>query len=158
MEKMYEHYFKIQLYGDNWSDIPQESKYVFFDPYLKVTEFDYELLYIILHFITDYSLSDLELILRLSGFSTLLPEEMPDHHFDVWSYSSSKNNMSDCLLHDCSTKEQAEKYIEEKLGVGIISKYRQSKKNQLAHKKYMVIKEAEKLGLGVYNLSKGRCK
>jgi len=156
MEKI-EHYFTIDLCGDNWSEITEKSKYIFYDPYYEIsTDNNYELPFIILHFITNYNLSDLELILRLAGFSALLPEEMPYRHVDTLSYSTSPRYISDSWFDGCLTKKHAEKYIEEKLGTGIIAKYRESKNEQYARERLKIAELAKKYGLGVYDLERGR--
>ena len=155
--KKIEHYFKFDLCEDKWSEITQKGKYVFYDPYYEISaDTNYELPFIILHFITEYNLSDLELILRLAGFSALLPEEMPYCNVETLSYSSSARYISDSWFDGCSTKQQAEKYIEEKLGDGIIAKYRESKKEQFARQRLKIAELAKKYGLGVYDLERGR--
>ena len=155
--KKIEHYFTIDLHGENWSEITEKSKYIFFDPYYEIsTDTNYALPFIILHFITNYNLSDLELILRLAGFSALLPEEMPYRDVETLYYSTSPRYISTSWFDGCSTKQQAEKYIEEKLGDGIIAKYRESKKEQFARRRLKIAELAKEYGLGVYDSERGR--
>lgn len=155
--KKIEHYFRFDLYGDNWSEITQQGKYVFYDPNYEISvNTNHALPFIILHFVTEYNLLDLELILRLAGFSALLPEEMPYRDVEYINYSSYPGFIYDSLFDGCTTKEEAEKYIEEKLGDGIIEKYKESKKAQDARQRLKIAKMAEEYGLGVYDLKKGR--
>ncbi len=123
---MNDNYVRLILYGEKYSDLKQKGKYVFQDNNYKLREDTY-LLLAILHYITDYDLHDLELFLRLSGINAFTLEEMPDS----FSTPTFVDILTDKRFTSYTNLEEAEKYIEYKLGKGIINKYKKLKLEQL---------------------------
>ena len=126
-------YFKLNLYGDNWGDLAETGKYVFQNKDYKVGVHN-SLAFLVFHFVVNYNLSDLELFFRLAGFSAFTREEMPDSitNPDVINLTN-KKNVHTGWFGGFTDPEEAKAFIESKLGEGIISRYKQIKKNLLAH-------------------------
>ena len=120
---MEDNYIKFALYTENWLKIKQDSKYVFQDNECKINS--KRIPNLILHYVTNYNLEDLELILRLSGINAFSIEEMPQSFCLAKTYSL----LDEKLSYDLS-KEEAIKEIENVLGNGIIDKYNKLKLHQ----------------------------
>ena len=120
---MKDNYIKFALYTENWLKIKQDSKYVFQDNECKINS--KRIPNLILQYVTNYNLEDLELILRLSGINAFSIEEMPQSFCLAKTYSLLDEKSCDDL-----SKEEAIKEIENLLGNGIIDKYNKLKLHQ----------------------------
>ena len=120
---MEDNYIKFALYTENWLKLKQDGKYVFQDNECKINS--KRIPNLILHYVTNYNLEDLELILRLSGINAFSIEEMPQSFCLAKTYSLLDEKSCDDL-----SKEEAIKEIEDVLGNGIIDKYNKFKLHQ----------------------------
>lgn len=120
---MEDNYIKFALYTENWLKIKQDSKYVFQDNECIINS--KRIPNLILQYVTNYNLEDLELILRLSGINSFSIEEMPQSFCLAKTYSLLDEKSCDDL-----SKEEAIKEIEDVLGNGIIDKYNKFKLHQ----------------------------
>lgn len=139
---MNDNYVRLILYGEKYSDLKQKGKYVFQDNNYKLREDTY-LLLAILHYITNYNLNDLELFLRLSGINAFTLEEMPNS----FSESTIIDILTDKKIESYTNEEEAKRYIEHKLGKGIINKYKRLKLEQLKNMKDKIQEQEKKLKL-----------
>ena len=133
-----DNYFRFDMYGDNWSELIALSKYVFQNKDNKVGNFN-SLPFLVFHFIVNHNLSDLELFFRLAGFSAFTIEEMPDSITipDVINLTN-RDYVYDEWLGLVYNKEKAKAFIEKELGVGVISKYYDVKKQLLYHQEVKI--------------------
>ena len=139
---MDDNYVRLILYGEKWSDLKERGKYVFQDKNYKLKGDTY-LLLAILHYITNYNLNDLELFLRLSGINAFTLEEMPNS----FSESTIIDILTDKKIESYTNEEEAKRYIEYKLGKGIINKYKRLKIEQLKNMKDKLQEQEKKLKL-----------
>ena len=121
-------YLRFSLFENDESELIQKGNYIFMDNYLSLHEVS--VIYYVLHYVTNYNLSDLELFLRLSGFCAFTSEEMEKPYSKVFDFSLIKNMNS---AHRC-TKEQAIKAIKLKFGSDSIENFKEFKRLQTERK------------------------
>lgn len=132
---MQEEYFKFNLYGDKCGDIEQTGKYVFqnIDGVVSVNS---ALPFLVLHYVTNYNLADLEFFFRLAGFSAFTEEELPNSIVTPVAINlTNRNNVTSGWYGGFNKEEEAKKFIESRLGEGIISRFQDIKRKKLLHER-----------------------
>ena len=107
---MNDNYVRFDLYWESPIDniLLQSGKYIFRDSNLQLHDFG--AIYYVLRYVTNYNLNDLELFLRLNGFSAFSNDEMMNEYSHAYTFSLNKNNN---IAHFC-TEEEAIKEIPNK--------------------------------------------
>jgi len=135
-------YFQFNLYGDDWGELAEEGKYVFQNRDEKIGLHS-ALPFLVFHFVTNYDLSDLELFFRLAGFSAFTKEEFPNSIVTPRVINlTNRKNVHDGKFGGFTDEEKAKKFIESQLGEGIISEFKDLKKEQLLRQKAQLIGES----------------
>ena len=117
----YDNYFQVHIYDKNWGDQVETSKYVYQDKCLDVDVYD--LVYVIYYFILDRNLEDLELFLRLAGFSSFTLEEIP---------------------YSITIPLDAISFVEKYFGEGFVDYFYRVKENQICHQNVILREQIEK--------------
>ena len=120
---MNDNYVRFDLYWESPIDniLLQSGKYIFRDSNLQLHDFG--AIYYVLRYVTNYNLNDLELFLRLNGFSAFSNDEMMNEYSHAYTFSLNKNNN---IAHFC-TEEEAIKEIKSKFGSKSIENFKEFK-------------------------------
>lgn len=145
---MYGEYFVFDLYKDNWSNLTSSGKFVFVKNSTAIIS-NYTILpFVIFHYIVNCNLEDLELFFKVAGFVSFTREEMPYEVAipDIIHLANKESMYS--WSNGLISIEEAKAYVEKQLGAGIIEKFLDIKRKQLAYKKvklYDKLEQAEEM-------------
>ena len=138
-------FFKFNLDGNDYNGYTTVGKYILKDKDSILKKHKY-LPFLILYFITDYNLNDLEFFFRFSGFSAFSLDELPDFIVNPTIIKLPVPQNINKYTNGMNLDEvKAFEYIEYVLGKGIIEKFFEIKKAQLVCKKNILLQQVSQL-------------